>query len=88
MIFEKGHFRSSRIEKSFINESLKETRTFSAKSAYDTKTTVFLSHKHKDLEEMLPKVANIISLCEFHQDHLPGFWSSPKMKIRLKLSHY
>ena len=63
MIFEKGHFRSSRIEKSFINESLKETRTFSAKSAYDTKTTVFLSHKHEDLEE-IKEAAGVIEFLE------------------------
>jgi uncharacterized protein YqiB (DUF1249 family) len=63
MIFEKGHFRSSRIEKSFINESLKETRTFSAKSAYDTKITVFLSHKHKDLEE-IKEAAGVIEFLE------------------------
>ena len=63
MIFEKGHFRSSRLEKSFINESLKQTRTFSAKTAYDTKTTVFLSHKHKDLEE-LEEATGVIELLE------------------------
>lgn len=52
MIFEKGHFRSSRLQKSIITDSLNETKTFSAKNAYDTKITVFLSHKHKDLEEV------------------------------------
>lgn len=52
MIFEKGHFRSSRLEKSIIKESLNRVKTFSSKSAYDSKTTVFLSHKHKDLEEI------------------------------------
>ena len=45
MIFEKGHFRSSRLQKSFINESLSQIRTFSVESAADYKTTVFLSHK-------------------------------------------
>ncbi len=63
MIFEKGYFRSSRIEKSLINEALEETRTFSAKSAYDTKTTVFLSHKHKDLEE-IKEAAGVIEFLE------------------------
>jgi len=63
MIFEKGHFRSSRIEKAFINESLKETRTFSAKYAYNTKTTVFLSHKHEDLEE-IKEAAGVIEFLE------------------------
>lgn len=63
MIFEKGHFRSSRLEKSFINESLNKTRTFSAKTAYDSKTTVFLSHKHKDLEE-IEEATGVIELFE------------------------
>src|SRR5687768_3137302 len=52
MIFEKGHFKSSRLHKSVITESLNKTKTFSAKNAYDTSTTIFLSHKHKDLEEV------------------------------------
>lgn len=52
MIFEKGHFKSSRLEKSIISEALTRTKTFSTNTAYDTKTTVFLSHKHKDLEEL------------------------------------
>jgi hypothetical protein len=63
MIFEKGHFKSSRLEKSIITESLNKTRTFSAKTAYDTKTTVFLSHKHKDLEE-LEEATGVIELLE------------------------
>jgi hypothetical protein len=63
MIFEKGHFKSSRLQKSFINESLNKTKTFSARTAYDTKTTVFLSHKHKDLEE-LEEATGVIELLE------------------------
>ncbi|MEO9849542.1 MAG: toll/interleukin-1 receptor domain-containing protein [Reichenbachiella sp.] len=63
MIFEKGHFRSSRLEKSFINESLNKIKTFSAKSTYDTKTTLFLSHKHKDLEE-IEEATGVIELLE------------------------
>lgn len=63
MIFEKGHFKSSRLQKSFINESLNKTKTFSAKTAYDTKTTVFLSHKHKDIEE-LEEATGVIELLE------------------------
>jgi hypothetical protein len=63
MIFEKGHFRSSRLEKSFINESLNKVKTFSAKTAYDSKTTVFLSHKHKDLEE-IEEATGVIELLE------------------------
>lgn len=63
MIFEKGHFKSSRLQKSFINESLNETKTFSAKNAYDTKTTIFLSHKHKDLEEV-EEATGVIEMLE------------------------
>lgn len=63
MIFEKGHFKSSRLQKSYINESLNKTKTFSATTAYDTKTTVFLSHKHKDLEE-LEEATGVIELLE------------------------
>ena len=63
MIFEKGHFRSSRLQKSFINESLNQTRTFNVESATDYKTTVFLSHKHKDLDE-LEEALGVIELLE------------------------
>ena len=49
MIFERGHFKSSRLQ--ILNDSLRETRYFNAKTTRDTKPTVFLSHKHKDLEE-------------------------------------
>jgi response regulator RpfG family c-di-GMP phosphodiesterase len=52
MIFEKGYFRSSRLQKGYINESLKRTRMFSSRIADDSKTTVFLSHKHSDIEDM------------------------------------
>ncbi|MFY0675640.1 MAG: toll/interleukin-1 receptor domain-containing protein [Bacteroidia bacterium] len=63
MIFEKGHFRSSRLQKSWINESLNKTKTFSSRTAYDTKTTVFLSYKHKDLEE-LEEATGVIEFLE------------------------
>lgn len=59
MIFEKGHFKSTRLEKSIITESLNRTKTFSARSSFDTKSTVFLSHKHKDLEEVKEAVGVI-----------------------------
>lgn len=52
MIFERGYFNSDKVEKSFINESLQEVKNFSASSAYDYKPTVFLSHKHSDLEDL------------------------------------
>lgn len=63
MIFEKGHFRSSRLQKSIINENLSKIKTFSANSAYDTKTTVFLSHKHKDIEE-IEEATGVIEMLE------------------------
>ncbi len=63
MIFERGHFKSSRLQKSKINESLNEVRYFNAKTAYDSKVTVFLSHKHKDLEEV-EEAAGVIELLE------------------------
>lgn len=63
MIFEKGHFKSNRLQKSYINESLGRTKTFSARSAYDSKTTVFLSHKHDDIEE-LEEATGVIEMLE------------------------
>jgi hypothetical protein len=63
MIFEKGHFRGSRLQKSIIAESLSRTQTFSARSAYDTKKTIFLSHKHKDLEE-IEEATGVVELLE------------------------
>jgi hypothetical protein len=63
MIFEKGHFKSSRLQKSIISDSLNESKTFSASKAHDTKTTVFLSHKHKDLEE-IEEATGVIELLE------------------------
>jgi len=63
MIFEKGHFKSSRLQNSFINESLNKTKNFSSINAYDTKITVFLSHNHKDLEE-LEEATGVIELLE------------------------
>ena len=52
MIFERGHFNSSIIEERVINESLKEVRTFSAQYASTVIPTVFLSHKHDDLNDL------------------------------------
>ena len=63
MIFEKGHFRSLRLQKGYINESLSKAKTFSARSAYDSKTTVFLSHKHSDIEE-LEEAKGVIEMLE------------------------
>jgi len=63
MIFEKGHFKTSRLQKSVINESLNRTKVFNAQSSRDTKTTVFLSHKHEDLNE-IQEAAGVIEMLE------------------------
>jgi len=52
MIFERGHFDNTSIQESLITESLKEVRTFSSKTPYSTQPTVFLSHKHDDLNDL------------------------------------
>jgi hypothetical protein len=52
MIFERGYFNSDKIEKAMINESLSETRNFSFKNKVQYKPTIFLSHKHSDLEDL------------------------------------
>jgi hypothetical protein len=63
MIFEKGHFISSRQQNSIITDSLNETKFFSASRAFDTKVTVFLSHKHKDREEV-KEAAGVIEMLQ------------------------
>jgi hypothetical protein len=62
MIFERGHFKTDKIQKSFINEALKETRLFNA-SKHDSKPTVFISHKHSDLEDV-EELKGIIEVLE------------------------
>lgn len=52
MIFPRGYFDNNIIQESVIYEALREVRTFSAKSAYSAKPTVFLSHKHDDLKDL------------------------------------
>lgn len=55
MIFERGYFKSNRIQKGAIEKSLNESRSFSEKGYntqhYDYKPTVFISHKHSDIED-------------------------------------
>ncbi|MBS1773438.1 MAG: toll/interleukin-1 receptor domain-containing protein [Bacteroidetes bacterium] len=51
MIFSRGHFKSNRIQKASIINSLNESRSFSSRTAPTNITTVFLSHKHKDLDD-------------------------------------
>lgn len=52
MIFQRGHFRSERLQKGFVNESLAQSRKFDSSSTFSVKPTVFLSHKHDDLEDL------------------------------------
>ncbi len=52
MIFERGHFQSKNINESFITDSLNEVKMFSHNKPYTNSNTVFLSHKHSDLEEL------------------------------------
>jgi len=51
MIFERGYFKSTVINESRIIDSFKEARSFNSKTEYSYKPTVFLSHKHDDLED-------------------------------------
>lgn len=48
MIFERGHFKADKFIN--LNESIQESRTFS-KSKIENKPTVFISHKHSDLQD-------------------------------------
>lgn len=60
MIFERGHFKTNKIVN--LNESLKKSRTFS-KSKIEYKPTVFISHKHSDLEDQ-EEVKGILEMFE------------------------
>ncbi len=51
-IFERGYFSNYRISDSTLNEARSETRLFSASDRMSYKTSVFLSHKHSDLEDL------------------------------------
>ena len=63
MIFERGHFKSDNLQKAVINESFKETRTFSFKNRWESKPTVFISHKHSDLED-IEELEGVIKMLE------------------------
>ena len=60
MIFERGHFKTNKVIN--LNESLKESRTFS-RSKIEYKPTVFISHKHSDLEDQ-EEVKGILEMFE------------------------
>ena len=51
-IFERGSFNSYRITDSQLNEAREETRSFSEGGRVSYRTTIFLSHKHSDLEDL------------------------------------
>ena len=51
-VFNQGAFSSYRIEDSRYSEVLTESRSFSAGTRRPTKRTIFLSHKHDDLEDL------------------------------------
>jgi hypothetical protein len=53
MIFERGHFKKNEFQKALIDNMLFETKLFSITNKLKTnQTTIFLSHKHKDLKEL------------------------------------
>jgi hypothetical protein len=60
MIFQRGHFKTNQVKN--LNDSLRETRMFS-KTKYDLKPTVFISHKHSDLED-IEELQGVIELFE------------------------
>lgn len=62
MIFERGHFQSKKINESRIKDSLNETKMFSSRSAYSSKPTVFLSHKHDDLDDARGVIGELESI--------------------------
>lgn len=51
-IFERGHFSNYRITDSQLIETRVETKAFSDFCRVSNKKTIFLSHKHSDLEEL------------------------------------
>lgn len=51
-VFNQGAFSSYRIEEARFNDVLLESRSFSTGARRVTKRTVFLSHKHSDLDDL------------------------------------
>ena len=51
-IFERGSFSNYRITDSQLNEARAETRSFSEGGRISFQRTIFLSHKHSDLEDL------------------------------------
>lgn len=61
-LFERGDFESTLISQSQYNEYLLSVRSLNVKTASSSKPTVFLSHKHDDLND----ARGIIGLLEEH----------------------
>ena len=51
-IFERGSFSNYRITDSQLSEARAETRSFSEGGRISSQRTIFLSHKHSDLEDL------------------------------------
>ena len=51
-VFERGYLNNYKITDSKLNEARMTTKSFSEGRTYSSKTSVFLSHKHSDLEEL------------------------------------
>jgi len=52
MIFERGYFDNKVVNESKINDSYRTIRKFNSNTEYSNKPTVFLSHKHDDLNDL------------------------------------
>jgi len=52
MIFQRGDLSNNNVSKNAVNESLAKVRKFSAFSESTLKPTIFLGHKHHDLEDL------------------------------------
>lgn len=53
MIFERGHFKPKMINESVIADSYKNAQRFNESIKSITKPTLFLSHKHDDLADLM-----------------------------------
>lgn len=51
-IFERGYLNAFKVTDGKLNEVRMTTKSFSEGRIYSSKTSVFLSHKHSDLEEL------------------------------------
>ena len=52
LIFERGEFNAYKITDFQLKKTLTETRAFSEGSRISNKKTIFLSHKHSDLNDL------------------------------------